>query len=57
MDSIKKVIVIGLDCAEPTLILDRWRKDLPTIDRLMQGGMYGNLTSSMPPKAVWAAIA
>ena len=59
MDSIKKVIIIGLDCAEPTLILDQWRKDLPNIDRLMQGGMYGNLTSSMPPITVpaWSCMA
>ncbi len=44
----RKVFVIGLDCAEPSLVFDRWRDDLPNLRRLMEGGAYGPLTSSIP---------
>jgi len=43
-----KVLVIGLDCAEPSLMFDRWRDDLPTFRKLMAGGAYGPLTSAIP---------
>ena len=33
-----KVLVIGLDCAEPSLVFDRWRDDLPTLKSLMDAG-------------------
>lgn len=44
----RKVLVIGLDCAEPSLVFDQWRDDLPTFRKLMDGGAYGPLTSSIP---------
>ena len=44
----RKVFVIGLDCAEPSLVFDRWRDELPTLRRLMEGGAYGPLTSCIP---------
>lgn len=58
MSLIKKVAVIGLDCAEPSLILDQWIDHLPNIKRLMQGGTYGELTSSIPPITVpaWSCM-
>ena len=28
-----KVMIIGLDCAEPSLVLERWRDELPTLSR------------------------
>ena len=28
-----KVMIIGLDCAEPSLVLERWRDELPTLAR------------------------
>ena len=43
-----KVIVIGLDCGEPSLMFDKWRDDLPTFRRLMDKGAYGPLTSAIP---------
>lgn len=43
-----KVLVIGLDCAEPSLMFDKWRDELPTFRRLMTGGAYGLLTSCIP---------
>ncbi len=53
-----KVFVIGLDCAEPTLVFDRWRKHLPNLSRLMAGGTYGELTSTIPAITVpaWASM-
>ncbi len=33
----RKVFVIGLDCAEPSLVFDKWRDDLPNLRRLMEG--------------------
>ncbi|HMR66377.1 MAG TPA: alkaline phosphatase family protein, partial [Anaerolineae bacterium] len=44
----RKVLIIGLDCAEPSLLFDRWRDDLPTFRQLMTQGGYGPLTSCIP---------
>jgi predicted AlkP superfamily phosphohydrolase/phosphomutase len=54
----KKVFVIGLDCAEPTLVFDRWREQLPNLRRLMEGGAYGELTSTIPAITVpaWSSM-
>src|SRR3972149_6179943 len=59
MKTIEKVAVIGLDCAEPSLMFDRWIDHLPNIRRLMAAGTYGNLTSCMPPITVpaWSCMA
>ena len=56
---IKKVVVIGLDCCEPSLVFERWRQDLPNLSRLMQSGFYGNLESCLPPITVpaWTCMA
>jgi predicted AlkP superfamily phosphohydrolase/phosphomutase len=53
-----KVFVIGLDCGESTLVFDRWRQDLPNLRRLMDDGIYGELTSSVPAITVpaWASM-
>ena len=58
MSTIEKVAVIGLDCAEPTLVFEKWIDHLPNIKRLMDSGTYGNLTSSMPPITVpaWSCM-
>ncbi len=44
----KKVLVIGLDCAEPSLVFEQWREELPTLRNLMNKGSYGRLTSATP---------
>ena len=44
----RKVLVIGLDCAPPELIFDRFLNDLPNIKSLIQNGMYGPLQSTIP---------
>jgi predicted AlkP superfamily phosphohydrolase/phosphomutase len=55
---LRKVFVIGLDCAEPTLVFDRWLEHLPNFHRLMAGGTYGELTSTIPAITVpaWASM-
>jgi len=54
----RKVLVIGLDCAEPSLVFERWRDDLPTLRQLMSRGAYGRLRSSHPPITVpaWSSM-
>jgi predicted AlkP superfamily phosphohydrolase/phosphomutase len=51
-------MIIGLDCAEPTLVLDRWRSQLPTLAELMERGVSGRLTSVVPPITVpaWSCM-
>ncbi len=59
MSEIKRVAVFGLDCAEPSLMFERWADLLPNTQRLMASGTYGPLTSSMPPITVpaWSCMA
>jgi len=53
-----KVAVIGLDCAAPDLVFNRYRGQLPNLSRLMEGGCWGRLLSSNPPITVpaWACM-
>jgi predicted AlkP superfamily phosphohydrolase/phosphomutase len=53
-----KVMIIGLDCAEPSLVLDRWRSELPNLGALADRGTYGPLTSVVPPITVpaWSCM-
>ncbi len=48
----QKVCVIGLDCAAPELVFDRWPNLLPNLRRFMVGGAYGSLESATPPITV-----
>ncbi|HOB74655.1 MAG TPA: alkaline phosphatase family protein [Phycisphaerae bacterium] len=59
MASIEKVAIIGLDCAEPSLVFDRWLEDLPNLRRLCERGTYGHLESCLPPITVpaWSCMA
>jgi predicted AlkP superfamily phosphohydrolase/phosphomutase len=54
----RAVAVIGLDCAEPRLVFDRWREELPNLDRLMGAGTWGPLRSVDPPITVpaWSCM-
>src|SRR5260370_41029332 len=47
-----KVAVIGLDCAEPSLLFDKFADRLPNLTRLRRRGMWGNLRSCDPPITV-----
>jgi len=44
----RKVFVVGLDCADPVLVFEQWRDELPHFRQLMEAGAYGPLTSSTP---------
>ena len=54
----RRILVIGLDGAEPALVFDRWRADLPTLDRLMRLGVHARLESTIPAITVpaWASM-
>ena len=54
----RKVFVIGLDCAAPELIFDRWRSDLPNLTYLAENGSYGELQSCIPAITVpaWSVM-
>jgi len=43
-----KVVIFGIDGASPKLI-EEWRDELPNLKRIMEGGVYGKLESTMPP--------
>ena len=53
-----KMMIVGLDCAEPSLVLERWRDELPTLSRLIAQGSWGRLTSVIPPITVpaWSCM-
>ncbi len=53
-----RALVIGLDCAPPQLLFDRWRDELPTLRSLRERGRYGVLRSCDPPITVpaWACM-
>ena len=56
---VEKVAIIGLDCADPHLVLERWLPDLPNLRHLMETGLAGRLTSCIPPVTVpaWSCMA
>ena len=45
----RRVMIIGLDCAEPSLVLERWRDELPDALGAHGRGVSGRLTSVVPP--------
>ncbi len=52
-----KILVMGLDCADPELLLGM--DDLPNVRRLMEAGCFGKLESVVPPITVpaWMCMA
>lgn len=53
-----RLLIVGLDCMEPSLVFQRWRQDLPTLAKLMAQGSYGLLESSIPAITVpaWSCM-
>jgi len=51
-----RAVIIGLDCAAPELVFDRFAADLPNISRLRAEGAWGRLESVVPAITVpaWA---
>ncbi|MEB3357451.1 MAG: alkaline phosphatase family protein [Synechococcales bacterium] len=58
MSESPRLVIIGLDCMEPSLVFERWRQDLPNLSRLMAAGSYGRLESSIPAITVpaWSCM-
>ena len=54
----RKVMVIGLDCAAPELVFDKFKDELPTMRQLYAGGVYGELQSAIPAITVpaWSSM-
>lgn len=54
----RRVMLIGLDCAAPELIFDRWLDELPTLKAICGSGIYGTLRSCDPPITVpaWSVM-
>ena len=46
------MMVIGLDCAAPELVFDRYRDSMPNVAQLMEAGTWGPMRSSEPPITV-----
>jgi predicted AlkP superfamily phosphohydrolase/phosphomutase len=55
----QKLLVIGLDCATPSLFFDRHLRNIPTLKRLQLSGIRGQLESSDPPITIpaWMCMA
>ncbi len=53
-----RVAVIGLDCAEPKLVFERWLSELPNFQRLIDRGTWGPLRTVDPPITVpaWSCM-
>ena len=51
-----RVAVIGLDCATPALLFDRYAGVMPNVRSLLEGSLHGDLASITPPITVpaWA---
>jgi predicted AlkP superfamily phosphohydrolase/phosphomutase len=58
MNTRRKVMVIGLDCAEPSLVFDKWLGSLPNIRRVLESGVHARMRSSDPPITIpaWASM-
>lgn len=54
-----KLAIIGLDCAEPSLVFEKWWDDLPVLRSLAETGVWGRLTTTVPPITcpAWTAMA
>jgi predicted AlkP superfamily phosphohydrolase/phosphomutase len=51
-------MLIGLDCAPPELVFDRWLGDLPNLECLCRTGVHGLLRSCDPPITIpaWSVM-
>ena len=58
MVSSRRVLLVGLDCAPPALVFDRWARALPVISAIRARGLWGPLRSTTPPVTVpaWASM-
>jgi predicted AlkP superfamily phosphohydrolase/phosphomutase len=54
----QKVLVVGLDSAPPRLMFDVFRREMPTLSRLIDRGAHARLESTNPPITVpaWTSM-
>src|SRR5262250_1800843 len=54
----RRVMLIGLDCAAPELVFDRWLHGLPNLKAICRSGLHGLLRSCDPPITVpaWSVM-
>ena len=54
----RRVAIIGLDCAAPELVFERWADELPNLTALRKHGLYGELESIIPAITVpaWSCM-
>lgn len=57
--TVDKVLIIGLDCADPGLVFDRFLDDLPNLRTLSQRSLFGTMESCVPPITIpaWTCMA
>ncbi|MCX7840182.1 MAG: alkaline phosphatase family protein, partial [Anaerolineae bacterium] len=48
----KRVLIIGLDSAEPSLVFEQYRHELPNLQSLISKGAFGRIESTTPPITV-----
>ncbi|MBD3188723.1 sulfatase-like hydrolase/transferase [Candidatus Bathyarchaeota archaeon] len=55
----EKLLVIGLDCAAPSLFFNRHLKNIPTLAKIQASGSRGTMRSSDPPITIpaWMCMA
>ncbi|MBC8497527.1 alkaline phosphatase family protein, partial [Candidatus Bathyarchaeota archaeon] len=55
----RKALLIGLDCAAPDLLFNRFIDKLPNFRKMMDRGIHGTLESSDPPITIpaWTVMA
>jgi predicted AlkP superfamily phosphohydrolase/phosphomutase len=55
---VRRVFVVGLDCAAPELVFQQWRDDLPNLRSLAERGMWGEMQSCTPAITVpaWSSM-
>src|SRR5262245_46941112 len=58
MNKKRRVLVLGLDCAAPELVFDRFAARLPTLTSPPQRGIHAELESVSPPITVpaWSCM-
>ncbi len=54
----RRLCVIGLDCVPPEYLYGPWLDEMPNFKRLIEGGVAGNMVSTIPPITVpaWMAM-
>ncbi len=48
----RRLFIIGLDCAPPDWIYYKWRDELPNLSALMEQSVWGMMESTIPPITV-----